>query len=706
MSSLPQVDRARLERFVSRRPNPSRRASLHAADEEAAQSLLDHADELTLRSIEQQSEHARESALARAMEKDRPIVSIGEWVSNPYYTGRIDLWPAVKDAFVEIYEQGPTIVLFRGGAGTAKSFLSALLLLRAAYEIGSIANPHGRLGNFSAIAPLKMALMHQSHDRARVKQLGTLAGMVRTAGWFQEHFAAQRLAYSPGVNVSHLEFGRTLRIDPVKCDPQTIVSDDLVGMHATEMNEYAIVEGSVKNRGGEQTYDVGWRVFRSALERIRSRFSAPYHRAVKFCFDSAERYEGDVTSRIHEALPKLGIPHVVVQRSNWEMRPGRNRGPWFVFAKPVKGKRGEVVSTKERRAQLREEGRQVVRVPRGAEDEILRAAQDNPDEFSVQQGGWPTDAIGRWIDDAAVFDRCDRARALHLLELGIQRDPVEAFPEKWLLGHSAPDWAVACEKGPDGVYRPRVLPQARRIAHFDLASTGKDYVGFAVGALLDVREGRPVVWYDARVRFLKPGPEYDFKVLRAIFREFRQHGFQFHLLTFDSHQSYEFATDMREEMVRVEQASLERTMDGWKSFRPGLTSGQALLPLGEDSVAREELSQLERRIEKGKEVVRHRPGGHDDEIQACAAVYWQIETHVSELRARPAQVSKASPSWELEERIDRALRQLDNRTERPTPGAIDETERKLAKARRKLDREAAQELRAKAGVLRKRGLRF
>lgn len=692
------------------RPSPSRRASVLAADEEAAEQLEHLADELTVQSREQQDARAREEALARMRGRDKPVVPIAEWISNPYYTGAIDLWPATKDQFVELLDRkpSPTVILFRGGTNTAKSFTCALVVLRSIYELGSMMNPHSRVGNFSPIAPLKIALMHLSQRRARSKLLETLVGMVRTAGWFREHFPPQKTVYS-GVNVSRLEFPG-LVVEPVSTDPKAIVSDDVVGLHASEVNEYAIVEGSTRLRGDQGSYDVGWRVYREALNRLRSRFSPPYDSAVKFLFDSAERYDGDCTSRIDAELPDTGVPHAVAQRSNWEMRPGRNRGPWFDFAIPTKGKRGEVVETKERKAELEVAGRRLVRVPRGPEDETLHAAETDPDDFSINQGGWPTDAIGRWVDDPGVFDLCVAERAAYLQGIGVDEDPVAAFPEQWKLGHVLtddrdPDWTKVCTQDVRGVWRPRVLPYSLRFAHFDLATTGEDYVGFAMGTLLDVREGCPVVWYDASVRFLRDGPEYDFELLREVVRALRRHGFPLSFLTFDSYQDYDFSKIMKAEGLKTWRVSMVRSIDGWKAFRPGLTSGRALLPIGEDTVGREELSQLERRVENGKVYVKHRPGGHDDLAQAQAAVYWQVSEHVPLLRSAPTQITRPVPPHELEARLQAMLSPHDRRSEEVSAEALDKVQRDLAKARRQVDRERGKELQKQIDDLKRRGVR-
>lgn len=605
------------------------RLSSHYADNAAAGALLRVADELRAQQASLEANAASQAAMERLRSQDLPIISAAEWVSNPYYTGGFEIWPKIRDLFIEIVETKKTFIVLRGSAGWGKTTLVRLLALRSAYEIGCYAAPHSTIGQFSPWRPLRITFMSVDKDKAREHLFDPFAAMVRRSNWFSEHYRAQNRLYN-NTGFNFLAMSRpgakdpSLRISPDPTTPDEIVGDDVVSAFLTECNKYEYVETSKRARqdGSSRVYDVAMAIYRELLARLTTRFQVPYEPCVRMVFDSSERYDEDFVSRLVRELPLTGIPFGIYGFSNWQTRPGQDTAPYFWFAKPRRGVPAEVVESEERRAQLLELGREIITVPEGREQANLKLARQMPDDFAQNHVGCPTDAVSRFIGDPESIDRCRDARVRWLLEnnlVGVR----SAVPDRFLLDYTPIDWAALCRMDENGISRPLVLPYTKRFAHFDLATSGDDFVGFAVGCPAGYLDDRPLVWIDLALRIERQDKEYDFEKLRQLIADLTQNGFSFEQISFDSWQSFDFGQQLEQGYrVRVERISLHADIDGYMALRNALYQQRVLLDA--NSVLTTELVQLERRIINGKEKVNHRAGGHDDVADAVAGVVWEV----------------------------------------------------------------------------------
>jgi len=703
---FPAFDEEKFNRLWQRRPTPVLRAAAMSADHATINDLLARADEITIQRSEAEHEAKNHAARERLRANDLELPPAGDWITNPYHVGGIELWPAVRDTIVEIIESKANIIILRGGTFSAKSFIAEQLIKRSIAEIGCVRRPHSYLGPLSRTTDLWVQLMHRKMSDARDEMLSKLRASIIDAGWFREHFAPQKMAYNLGVGVTHLRFP-TVLVKPVATAAGSLVGRNLFAFWASEANEYDVVEGSSRAHTGG-TYDAGLAVFEEAFTRMK-RFHRPLVPPIRYIFDSTERYEGDLLARLSASLPELGIQSIVIQRSQWEVKPGALKGPFFDFAKPVKGKRGEIVETEGRRAELLSDRREIVPVPVGDENEYLIAAKMSPDDFARNLGGWPVDAIGRYIDNPDHLARCVREREIYLEGLRLGVDPARAMQDEFLPGSSAIDWTkLARFDEATGAWSPLVLPNAPRAIHFDLAAGGKsgqDYIGMSMGCQIERIGNLPRVWYDFALRLLRDGERYDYERVRAFVEDLRRHGFRICLVTFDSFQSFDFQQILRGWGYQVEQISMVRTIDGYTAFSAGYRAGLALLPVWESSIAFEELVQLERKHVNNREVIEHRPKRHDDVAQAIAAVYWQLHLRNGLSVGAPVGGRAVHPSV-LERKIAEATSRTWDQTTEVPQAAKDAIERKRAIIMRKLQREKTREYQAHIERLRARGVRI
>jgi hypothetical protein len=562
------------------------------------------------------------AAMSRLKSQDKPMEKPGDWVTNPYFVGPINVWPKIRDLFVEIVEGGYTIIALRGSAGWGKTHLGTLLTYRSLYEIGCYGSPHAAIGDLEPNLPLRIVQMGVDSDMARERLFNPLGNMVRQSPWFSEHFRAQQRLYNQtGVNFVSLtrpgNESAAVRFQPDPTTADALIGQNVVVAHLTECNKYDFVEGSKKSQG--KVYDAATEIYQELLVRLL-RFHRPFEPCVRIVLDSSERYEGDFLARITPTMEDNGFKSIVISKSNWHTRPGADVGPIFYFAKPRKGTQSEVVEDEDRRKQLVNQGREVIEVPYGPEQQNYKMAKKNPDHFAQNVVGCPTDAVDRFITDAESIEQCRQARASFLLD---KNAAVGKISEKFLLGHSQLDWQALCERDALGRYKPRVMPHEPRYIHFDLATTGQDFVGFAMGCFAGMRVGQPIIWYDLALRIERDGKEYDFALLRKLLDSLTEHGFSFAQVSFDSFQSFDFGQQLKNTRgMRVERVSLHITVDGYVAMREALYDQRLLIDAGDILV--NELVQLERRVTNNREMVGHRPGGHDDLADAVAGVAWEV----------------------------------------------------------------------------------
>lgn len=609
-----------------------------------------------------QEEEAAQLARARMSAGDEPDVPPAKWISDPYYTGDVEVWPAVKDLFVEVVEGGYNVIVLRGAAGWAKTFLARLLLKYTIHQVGNLRNPHSKIGPMSRAIPLRVALVHISKSRAREELLDPLVTMVQSAGWYRDRFPPQqRVLGAAGDESTYLAFrkeGRVvLRVNAVPTRPESVVGNDLVACHMSECNKYDVVEDSLRSRGDQKRYDAAMALWKELRVRLLTRFYKPLASCVRVIVDSSERYEDDFIAQLVPGLQGTGLRHAVLARSNWQTMPGKNRGPWFWFCKPRKGARAEVVDTDERREALLEQGREVVEVPQGEAGEYLAAARDEPDDFARDAGGWPTDAISRWLRDPEALARCRQARKAWLKDRGVDRDVVGA-PERFVQGFSMIGWEQLCHapgsKAADGVRRegwePRVLPSRPRFLHVDLADTGDDFVGLAMACVAELRRDGPVLWVDWALRMHKGGDEFDLDGVRELIVAARDHGFWVKRVTTDRYQSSALVQQLRDQGIDAERVSVHAPPDAYDALAAGLRAGRVLVDCGE--ALTEELTQMEAVVENNRRKVRHRKGGHDDAADALAGAVWQAGLDAQADVGEPLGAQEA-PGVPLDERDPR-----------------------------------------------------
>lgn len=568
------------------------------------------------------------------------VVPPGDWIGNRYYVGGVEIWPAIKDLFVELVDGRYNVIVLRGAAGWAKTFLGRLLLLRSIYEIGCKEHPHADIGSLSKAIPLRIALIHMNRDRAREELLDPLVYLVQSSGWYRDNFPPQTRIYSgTGEESTFLSFHRSgrpvLRVRPVVTRAEAVVGLDLVAAHLSECNKYDVVENSRRVRG-EESYDAAMQIYTELRTRLLTRYHKPLAPCIRVVMDSSERYEDDFLSRVAPTLARDqeggGLRSIVVSKSTWETQPGANRGPFFLFCKPRKGARSEVVETDERKAQLIESGRDVVEIPIGGAQEFLTAAKRDPDWFARDVGGWPTDAICRWLRDPDALAVCRETRLRWLEDRGLPT--AQAVPERFTQGHSKIDWDLCCTRPSGGVgWRPRVCPDRERFIHVDLADTGDDYLGLSMGCVVDIREDGPVLWCDFATRICKDVDEYRLDDVRRLIEDIRDHGYWIKLVTFDRYQSTQIIQALSDRGFSVGRVSVHQPPDAYDHLQAAVMTGRLLIDAG--PILSTEMTQLEALLVGSQRKVHHRKGGHDDVADAVAGWVWQSTLAAKRSLAEP-----------------------------------------------------------------------
>jgi len=663
-----------LRRALKREPitEPWERQRVEVLEAELLAGLDRAIDDARLRQKEKLNETEREQLLEKRRSQNAPNVPPAEWIGSAYYRGELNVWPAVKDLFVEIVEGGYNVIVLRGSAGWAKTTLGRLLLLRSLHEAGNYASVHREIGPLSSAIPLRIPLVHKKVEKAREALLDPIVTLIRSAGWFRDNFQPPKRIYGPaGHETRSLAFFKPgnpapiVTMRPTITRPDSIIGDDLLAIHLSECNSFDVVEDSKRSRDeAEKEYDVAEKIWRELRVRLLTRFHKPLAPPVRVILESSERYHGDFLDRISKDLERHAFKAIVIRRSNWDTPPGKLKGPWFDFAIPRRGERGEVVDTDERKRFLVDAGREIIRCPQGEIGEYLAEARADPEEFVRSVAGYPTDAIRPWLHDLDAIDRCAEARVKFLAdaeerwkrenmrrvvrmgETPPMRELRAAAAETFLLGYSRIDWsALSHRPGYSAFDIPRVLPDAPRFIHIDLADTGEDFVGFAMGCVAGERSDGPVIWFDLILRIDKPpGAEHDIDGVRQLVEQLRDHGFTIQQVSFDRYQSSHIVQILRDRGFSVERLSVHRTDEAYKTLRAAIVSGRALFEASAD--LKRELAEIERKDKGTRTIVEHRKGGHDDAPDAMAGVVWQASRSIElpELDAMPA----FSPEVELE----------------------------------------------------------
>lgn len=114
--------------------------------------------------------------------------SITEFLENPFYLGKFHetIYPAIKTDITEIFNGTYSQAILGGSLGGGKSTAGVIGLLRTAYEVGCMRDPHGSYG-VSVSDTLSFVGLSPTEDAAERNIMSRVRSIIDDSQYFQKH---------------------------------------------------------------------------------------------------------------------------------------------------------------------------------------------------------------------------------------------------------------------------------------------------------------------------------------------------------------------------------------------------------------------------------------------------------------------------------------------------------------------------------------
>lgn len=527
---------------------------------------------------------------------ERPPVHIREFLESKEFMGAtdLDMWPAVKDALIDINENwwrgvdyGAYEEAVLGGAtGTAKSSIMMVSTIYHLYLLTCLKKPQKVYGLPSAVS-IVFPVMGAKPNVVNKVVYATMRRFIESMPYFQKYAPMNKYVES-----EILLEEKNIRVIKAGGDEDALLGEAIIGSLVDEINFMQVVQRSKKaevGTGKAGLYDQAEVLYNRLLSRKRGRFQRPgSHPMIGINFaSSSTRYKGDFTDRRIDFVRRHNIKSTYVYvRKQYEVVPQeRFSGEKFrlLIGNDVQHDT-RVLADDEKVV----EGARVELVPIEYKSEFMKNPFDNLRDVL----GIAHNAVSPFIKQRhKVYES-----AQMWLEEGYQsileKDHVVLGIDEFLMVRP-------------GVYCAN--PSRPRYIHIDL-SVNEDELGIAMvrfdGLIQVEKQGvaelmpRGVVEMAATI---KPDAsnEIDIAEVRAFAMRLKtMYGYPIKGVSYDGFNSRESIQAWRKSGIRASQISLDRTDTPYKQFRDAVYDGRLLLPY--DEFVLKQICDLEHDVAQGK----------------------------------------------------------------------------------------------------------
>lgn len=446
----------------------------------------------------------------------RPIVSLEEWASSPYYSGNFAAcWPSVRNDVLAICSQeldaaGNSLgdryseAILAGAIGRAKTTVSAYVATRFLYVLSCYEDPGLALGQEKA-EDIMFLFISVDYQKAFEKPFGKFCQVVKSTPYFKDHFWAKdfdttRSAAGPEV----LHFPRGITAKPTVTTEKGVISHTVACAVVDEVEHMNVVSNSALTRGVGTVYDQAEAVITELLNRMKSRMEKAGRKLGKVIFTSSPKYPQSFLQKRLALAKSYAWPHVYASElSLWEAQRGATtivggkEEPNFPDEMTPEGGFSVEVGDDQFVSRILDggdrprEGARIIRVPVTLRDSFDPKKGAVLDEALRDLAGIPRLAVSPLIEDREGLAACIR-RVDMTHELGCACDTCSLARHPYLGEESylesndelIAEYLCVTEEGRGGepVQWPRKNRSAPRFVHIDgsFDTSGGDATGFVM----------------------------------------------------------------------------------------------------------------------------------------------------------------------------------------------------------------------------------
>jgi len=242
-------------------------------------------------------------------------VGIQQFIEDENYLGSGDeIWPAIKNDLIKIYELGVREAFMVEGIGAGKSTKTALALCYELFKLGRLKNPQRYYGlrSKTKIAVINMSIRATQAKDVLFDDIQSLIGM---SPWFNKFFKPDQKVHSK------LKFPNNIFAIPGNSQESLPIGFTLKAAALDEAAHFM-----TKSHIGDDM-DQSRNVYLSLLKRLRSRFM-DYLLIV--C--TSPRLVEDLTEKMREKALKSNGDMFWIRRPLWKAKPkGYYANDYFVY---------------------------------------------------------------------------------------------------------------------------------------------------------------------------------------------------------------------------------------------------------------------------------------------------------------------------------------------------------------------------------------
>lgn len=511
---------------------------------------------------------------ARAWEYSRQVMSIEDWLADPFFAGEItrSLYPVWRDALIEIFLTGKySTAVLSGSTGSGKSFFSHLLILRMIYEVSCLKDP-ARFYGLATGSVIGFCTLASSAETARRVVFEGIKAKLQEIPYFRDEFKLQR------DTKDELVFPKNIMVIAGSSTDTSIIGMNIFGGIIDEGNFFKTGSNTVNMSSvmRQRNYDKVHRLYTAISRRIKSRFSRDGRVPGVLCVLSSKTTTDSFTERII-AKAQAEQDETVMVRDYSIVDVKREMYSKETFK--------VLVGNESIPSRILAAGEDLTQIPKkcfivDVPEDLRKEFEESINEALRDLLGISTMAMSSFMSRVDLVDQIVDKTRQHPFMCAVMPNPTE-WDSRSVYRML---WSKIARRRDNGEWEPTFNPHAPRMIHLDPASTG-DAFGLAMGHISHEvvgsvtesgeEERLPFFWIDFVLRIKgSKGDEVLFRNVRKLIYDFSEHGFHISKITTDTYQSREMIQALTEKGYKAEFLSVDTSKEPYKYLRGVVYDGR------------------------------------------------------------------------------------------------------------------------------------
>lgn len=519
------------------------------------------------------------SSSVYSLEFDREMVSVGQWLEDPYYMGEIGkmLYGPWKRDLIELFEsQQYDQALIVGGIGSGKSTFSQVAVIRMLYEASCLRDPVQSYG-LAKGSKIGFCNLATSKETARRVVFEGIVAKLRESPYFMREFPMIKDVKE------EIIFPKGLVLVAGSSTDTSVIGMNIFGGIIDEGN-FLTRKPSQRHGGTERSrrenYTQAHRLYESITRRMKSRYLKKGRLPGILIVSSSKTTQDSFTEQIIREAKASGNNRIFVSdRSIIDVKRESFSDKTFHVLVGNEKYRSKILQPEEVDSYKQDPEASIVEIP-----EDLRIDFETDLDAALRDlAGVATIAISSFFQKVEAVDAMFTDEISHPFVCVTNANPAE-----WdsLLPYRI-NWSAIARQDEKGEWRPIRHPEAPRFVHLDPAKSG-DAFALAVGHVsgwkdVPKQEGvadtsverQPMFEVDFMLRIkAQPGEEIQFRNVRQLIYEFSSHGFYLSRITTDTFQSVDMIQTLQARGYRAEVLSVDTSKAPYLVLRNAIYEGR------------------------------------------------------------------------------------------------------------------------------------